>query len=41
MHILHLLKLPVLRVAIRSILLVLATLLVLKGLRLGLEHLLH
>ncbi len=41
MHILHLLKLPVLRVAIRSTLLVLATLLVLKGLRLGIEHLLH
>ena len=38
MHILHLLKLPVLRVAIRSILLVLVTLAVLKGLRIGLVH---
>ena len=40
MHILHLLKLPVLRVAIRSILLVVAALVVLKGIRLGIEHLL-
>ena len=38
MHILHLLKLPVLRVAIRSILFVVATLLVVKGIRLGLAH---
>jgi len=36
MHILHLLKLPVLRVAIRSILLVLITLAMLKGIRIGL-----
>lgn len=35
MHILHLLKLPVLRIAVRSILLVVITLLVLKGLRIG------
>ena len=39
MHILHLLNLPVLRVAIRSILLVLVTLAVLKGIRIGLVHL--
>ena len=38
MHILHLLKLPVLRVAIRSILLVLVTLAILKGIRIGLLH---
>ena len=38
MHILHLLKLPVLRVAIRSILLVLITLAMLKGIRIGLLH---
>ena len=38
MHILHLLKLPVLRVAIRSILLALITLSTLKGLRIGLVH---
>lgn len=39
MHILHLLKLPVLWVAVCSILFVLATLVALKGLRLGPEHL--
>ena len=38
MRILHLLKLPVLRVAIRSILLVLITLSMLKGIRIGLVH---
>ena len=38
LHILHLLKLPVLRVAIRSILLVLIVLAMLKGLRIGLVH---
>ena len=38
MNILHLLKLPVLRVAVRSVLFVVVTLAVLKGIRLGLEH---
>lgn len=38
MHVLHLLKLPVLRLAVRSIVLVLITLLTLKGIRLGIVH---
>lgn len=38
MHILHLLNLPVVRIALRTLLLLAAVLLVLKGIRLGLEH---
>lgn len=38
MHILHLLKLPVLRIAVRSIVLVVLTLVVLRGMRIGLVH---
>ncbi|MDJ0364556.1 oligosaccharide flippase family protein [Hymenobacter sp. H14-R3] len=39
MHILHLLELPVLRIALRTIAMLVLVLAVLKGLRLGLEHL--
>ncbi|AII51138.1 lipopolysaccharide biosynthesis protein [Hymenobacter sp. APR13] len=38
MHILHLLQLPVVRIALRTLLLLGITLVLLKGLRLGLEH---
>lgn len=38
MHILHLLELPVLRIALRTVLLLIGVLALLKGLRLALEH---
>ncbi|MGY2133404.1 lipopolysaccharide biosynthesis protein [Hymenobacter sp. HD11105] len=39
MHILHLVKLPVVRIALRTILILLTTLALLKGIRYGIEHL--
>ena len=41
MHVLRLLHVPVLRIALRSIVLVAVTVALLQGLRLGLEHLFH